>query len=148
MRKAAPLLMLAALLVTGCAGPKLVEFGGVRAPFEPPVDTVQCDGRDWDQVSGGAFVFPGELIAFWRATGNRSDARELEFSFDILPTGETRNIVFEHPARYAGHGAVRHAIKNAADTIEARRYAWRGEGPAPYAVDCGAVFDISLRRMR
>lgn len=147
MFKTVAVTLTSAALLSGC-GPTLVEFGGVRAPYDPPARTVTCDLRDWEQVSEGTFAIPGELIAFWRASGNRLDVRELELSYDILPSGQVRNIVFEDPQRYTGHGAVRHAIKNAADTIEARQYEWLGSGSAPYATGCRTVFDITLERVR
>lgn len=129
------------LAATACASNR-VDFGGVMAPSERPVERVACSEAGWAVDERVSPEYPDQLMTFLYINQDRRDVRELEFTFDINEAGETRNIRFVSPERYLEHRATQSAILAAAEALAQWDYAWEGSGAPVYAEACAVAFSF------
>ena len=129
----------AAGALCACASDR-VDFGGVMSPASSPSDAVACDQAAWSVAERVQPEYPRQLMTFLYLNQSRRDVRELTFSYDINPDGETRNIRFVSPEAFLDHRATQSAILAAAEALAQFRYDWAGAGAPAYTQGCALHF--------
>ena len=112
-----------ALALAGCVGDG-VEFGGVeKAAVQPPA-TIPCNQANLKLVKRGDFYFPGDIIAFFMISDQRSWLERMKIGFDVNPSGETVNVRYVGPKQALEHATRQKLVRVVTNSIEKSASAW------------------------
>ena len=113
----------AALALAACVGDG-VEFGGVEKAMVQPPATIPCNQANLKLVKQGDLYVPGDIIAFFMISDQRSWLERMKIGFDVNPSGETVNVRYVGPKQALEHATRQKLVRAVTNSIEKSTYAW------------------------
>ena len=135
----------ALLALAGCVGDG-VEFGGIEKRAVQPPGAIACNRADLKLVKRGDVYFPGDVVAFFELSDQRSWLERMKIGFDVDAAGQTVNVRYVGPKEALEHGTRQKLIRVVTNSIETSTYSW--PGAAGYAAGCEFELTFDWRKVQ